>query len=393
MNKEILTIVDTICQKFHEISGCPTIFLDENDTIINRDWISNITPPYTDDPSAYLSSLFYDREPETKPVIIVSPHQLVYISMDMMYGTDWYGRFIAGPYLFDVPNMKKISALFHSEIDIELLGGYYRSLPVIDQEQANLYAVLCRCALEDLMSTTHLTSRHNEWSDQDDTELETPPYNADKLISECIKNGYPDQLSRFMKDYWENTGLHALLTGTLRDRQNFSIAFASLMCHAAREGGLDTWEVNRTLLSAIHHIESKYTFKELETLEFELAWKLTKKVSELRNNDTSRLVQSVKSFIDAQVRENIKVQDIAERFDTNPKYMSHRFKEETGETVIAYIHQKKVEEAKRMMQTTDMSLAEIAAALSFNDQSHFSKIFKDYSKVTPKQYWRKIRSL
>ncbi len=56
-----------------------------------------------------------------------------------------------------------------------------------------------------------------------------------------------------------------------------------------------------------------------------------------------------------------------------------------------YIQRKKIEEAKRIMQSSTMSLIEIASILSFYDQSHFSKVFKDIEGMTPKQYYQKVK--
>ena len=89
---------------------------------------------------------------------------------------------------------------------------------------------------------------------------------------------------------------------------------------------------------------------------------------------------------------NLKVQFIASYFDADSKYLSRRFKAETNETIKNYINRKKIEEAKRIMQSSNISLIDLAANLSFHDQSHFTKIFKEFTGETPKQYYKRIKS-
>ncbi|WP_443988846.1 helix-turn-helix domain-containing protein [Faecalibacillus intestinalis] len=56
-----------------------------------------------------------------------------------------------------------------------------------------------------------------------------------------------------------------------------------------------------------------------------------------------------------------------------------------------YINKRKVEEAKFLIQCTNVSLLEISTTLSFADQSHFSKVFKKYTDISPNQYKNKLK--
>ncbi|WP_227011817.1 helix-turn-helix transcriptional regulator [Paenibacillus lutimineralis] len=70
----------------------------------------------------------------------------------------------------------------------------------------------------------------------------------------------------------------------------------------------------------------------------------------------------------------------------HPAYLSKLFKQETGMTVIEYIQRQKIEEAKKLLTLSDASPLRAASLLNFHDQSHFTKVFKKYTGVTPKQY-------
>ena len=46
----------------------------------------------------------------------------------------------------------------------------------------------------------------------------------------------------------------------------------------------------------------------------------------------------------------------------------------------------RIEESKRLLANTDYSVIDISVAAGFEDQSYFSKVFKKYTGLTPKQY-------
>ena len=62
------------------------------------------------------------------------------------------------------------------------------------------------------------------------------------------------------------------------------------------------------------------------------------------------------------------------------------FKNETGDSVSAYIRKQKIETAKRLLKYSDYSLIDIANRLSFSSQSHFIQQFRELVGMTPKKY-------
>lgn len=77
----------------------------------------------------------------------------------------------------------------------------------------------------------------------------------------------------------------------------------------------------------------------------------------------------------------------------NANYLSELFKKEVGISTSEYIQSEKIEEAKKLLAFTNYFLLNISLWLNFHDQSHFTRVFKKITGLTPKQYRDKNSAL
>ena len=91
-------------------------------------------------------------------------------------------------------------------------------------------------------------------------------------------------------------------------------------------------------------------------------------------------------FIETHYGQNITLDEVASHVHLNPAYFSTLFKQSTGSSFKEYLNMVRIEESKRLLTNTDYSIIDIALAAGFDDQSYFSKVFKKYTGLTPRQY-------
>ena len=72
----------------------------------------------------------------------------------------------------------------------------------------------------------------------------------------------------------------------------------------------------------------------------------------------------------------------------SPYYLSHLFKEELDITFIEYLTRVRIEEARRLLFQTSMSIQEITQRVGYVDPSYFSRVFKKVTGMTPNRYRR-----
>lgn len=99
----------------------------------------------------------------------------------------------------------------------------------------------------------------------------------------------------------------------------------------------------------------------------------------------SAAVAKVRSFVEDQLAQDFRLEDLSNLVDMNQYRLIRSFKKETGQTPHAYVVNRRVEQAKRLMRC-GAQLADVAVACGFYDQSHLNRTFKKTVGVTPKTY-------
>ena len=88
------------------------------------------------------------------------------------------------------------------------------------------------------------------------------------------------------------------------------------------------------------------------------------------------------------VQENFRTERLigfyADKLCITPKYLSKLVKEKTGRSAGEWIESYVILEARTMLQSTDMTIQQIASALNFPNQSFFGKYFKRATGLSPK---------
>jgi two-component system, response regulator YesN len=114
---------------------------------------------------------------------------------------------------------------------------------------------------------------------------------------------------------------------------------------------------------------------------------LVKRSSEDKN---SIVIQKCKDFIKESFHEDLTLEGIAQRFHFNPSYFSSFFKNQTGVSLTDYIVQVRMEQAEKLLQTTDEKIIEVARKVGYKDAGYFIRIFRREKGISPKKY-RSVR--
>lgn len=102
---------------------------------------------------------------------------------------------------------------------------------------------------------------------------------------------------------------------------------------------------------------------------------------------TGKILRSAIQYIDSNYsNENISLNEVAAKVDVSSNYLSALFSQKMEKTFVEYITGKRMEMAKKLLHTTDMSTGEIAAEIGYKDPHYFSFVFKKTQGKSPREY-------
>ena len=91
-------------------------------------------------------------------------------------------------------------------------------------------------------------------------------------------------------------------------------------------------------------------------------------------------------YVKANYAQKITLDDIARHVFLSRSYLSSIFKEETGDSLFAYINRVRIGKSKMLLLDSAVNLVDVASLCGFDDQSYFTKVFKKATGISPKKY-------
>ena len=105
-----------------------------------------------------------------------------------------------------------------------------------------------------------------------------------------------------------------------------------------------------------------------------------------QNDKATKSCIMIENYINQHFKEDITLDLLSDITYLNKYYMSHIFKQYKNQSIMAYLNDRRIEEAKFLLQTSDHSISTIASILGFNSQSYFTQAFRSHVKMSPKNY-------
>lgn len=108
---------------------------------------------------------------------------------------------------------------------------------------------------------------------------------------------------------------------------------------------------------------------------------------EMKSNDrTYEVVDRVKSYIHEQYHMPLSLDYLADLVQTSPRYLSKIFKDEVGMNFVDYLSATRMEQAKELLLTTELTVEDIASKTGFNSSAYFIRKFREAHGTTPKMF-------
>lgn len=205
----------------------------------------------------------------------------------------------------------------------------------------------------------------------------------------CVEHGRVDEIQKLFQRPVEGRA-GTMAAGALRQEKNLIICTATLVTRAAIRGGLDRATAFSLSDAYIQRAELMQDYVGLVRLSARMVEDFTRRVADAQCGEgNSDLMRAAREYILLHLDKSITTQELSRAMGMNRTYLCRRFQEEIGMTVNHYVTAVKMDEARRLLDVTKKTSAEIAEVLGYSSQSYFQSVFKKAAGVTPGEYRRK----
>lgn len=147
------------------------------------------------------------------------------------------------------------------------------------------------------------------------------------------------------------------------------------------------WDKNFSMTVGYEQLERCKTFEQLLEFMKKTCVKVKNHLYETMNKNNIGVVEQAKRIIEQQYgNPDLNAQFIAEQLDVSVSYLSRTFKKDTGENLSNFLTEKRIQEAQKLLTTTDLKANEVSAMVGFLDARYFGQVFKKIMRTTPSEY-------
>ena len=97
-------------------------------------------------------------------------------------------------------------------------------------------------------------------------------------------------------------------------------------------------------------------------------------------------VEQICAYLSANYRQKFSLTEVAAKFYLSPYYLSRLFRRVTGQSIVDYLNNRRIEAAQKLLENTELSINAVAEQTGFASAAHFRRVFREVMGSGPLQY-------
>jgi AraC-like DNA-binding protein/ligand-binding sensor protein len=334
--------------------------------------------------------------------IFFCPAGLVHYTAPIIKNKIFKGAIVAGPILMNYPDDIFIDDLFlNNSIDVNLKGkvsNYLREIPVVETARVRYLSKMLFTMTNSLMTEekSDIMERNEKMHQQakigesihnikENLGLKSEyPYEKEKELLLKVKNG---------DDLGAKATLNELLGyvfftggGSIEVIKARALELCTLLSRAAVESGAAPDKMFRMNYKFIGELSSINDIEDLSYWTLKVLDRFMEDVFNFTSLKNREVIKKAINYVNKNYMNNITLNSISENLYLNASYFSTLFRKETGVNFSDYLNKVRIEESKKLLKDGRYSILQISMEVGFEDQSYYSKVFKKFTGLTPKEY-------
>jgi len=205
-----------------------------------------------------------------------------------------------------------------------------------------------------------------------------------KTLDEMISKKSAEEIDLFLDRYWlKNESYH------VNEIKSFCLSVMVTLQLLLSERNFDLNDVfdgSEIIWQKMEHFE---TIKDARMWLYNMLNLVITFFGNEEDNRQEKLVSEIIRYIDGHYGEVSNVEQIASSVYISPSYAKSLFKKSTGKTISEYLNNKRMQEAKRLLDNPHAKVYEVAKSVGYKSKPYFIKAFKKYTGHLPSEYQKK----
>jgi AraC-like DNA-binding protein len=215
-----------------------------------------------------------------------------------------------------------------------------------------------------------------------------PPYPLDKE-QELLDQIRLGSISRAQKTLNDLLGHVFFASGSDTDSLRYrSRELVALLSRAVLNEGADPEEVFGLNFRFVEALDHQPDINGIAFWMARIARRFADLVLYMPNVQHGTVMRKAARYVRSHLSERIRVADVSGHVGLSPSYFSRLFASEMRVSFVSYVTSLRLDRAKDLLRSTNMSVTDIAAEVGIPDHSYFTKLFRHETGLTPTAYRR-----
>lgn len=209
-------------------------------------------------------------------------------------------------------------------------------------------------------------------------------YNNEKKIINYLANGDIEniklELAEIIRRIRESENI---------SKDNILLIFNQLVGATMKflvENNLNTNKVLRSNVNIYSIIANMDTLEEIEAYLIEVYQSIASYSAPIKEVSDTNYFERVMNYIKEHYNEELIFEDVASQIGISYSYLRKLVKEETGISLIDNLNLIRIEEVKRLLLQTDLTISEIAHEVGYRNIQSVNRFFKKYEGISPSEF-------
>lgn len=107
---------------------------------------------------------------------------------------------------------------------------------------------------------------------------------------------------------------------------------------------------------------------------------------------TDELIIEIQLWMQRHLNQAIEIPTVAAKFGLSARTLARRFQAAIGSSPLSYLQEQRMRAAKELLESTNLTIGEVAFRVGYQDQGHFARLFARSHAVNPADYRKTVRA-